>query len=163
MATTTTHFKPQEDLPKTQMSEGNKGRQAADKAKEVASNIGEKAKEAASNMGEKAKEVASNVADKAKDVACNAGQKAEDAAHAVGSGMQSLAGTVREKLPQGGVLGAAGSTLASGLENTGRYLQQEGLKGMGQDLTDLIRRNPLPAILIGVGLGFILARATSRS
>ena len=71
---------------------------------------------------------------------------------------------MRENLPQGGVLGTASSTLASGLENTGRYLQQEGLKGMGQDLTDLIRRNPLPAVLIGLGLGFILARATiSRS
>jgi len=77
--------------------------------------------------------------------------------------MQSLAGTLRENLPQSGVLGSASSTLASGLENTGRYLQQEGIKGMAEDVTNMIRRNPLPAMLIGISLGFILARATTRS
>jgi len=30
-------------------------------------------------------------------------------------------------------------------------------------MTNLIRRNPLPAMLVGVGLGYILARATARS
>ena len=35
---------------------------------------------------------------------------------------------------------------------------------MADDLTDLIRRNPIPALLVGVGVGFLLARATtSRS
>jgi hypothetical protein len=77
--------------------------------------------------------------------------------------LQSLAGTIREKLPQGGVIGGATSTLASGLENTGRYLQQEGLTGMTDDVTNLIRRNPLPAMLLGIGLGFVLARAITRS
>ena len=34
---------------------------------------------------------------------------------------------------------------------------------MAEDLTDLIRRNPIPALLVGVGLGFLLARATTRN
>jgi hypothetical protein len=34
---------------------------------------------------------------------------------------------------------------------------------MGEDLTNLIRRNPLPAVLVGIGIGYLLARATSRS
>jgi hypothetical protein len=35
---------------------------------------------------------------------------------------------------------------------------------MGQDLTNLVRRNPLPAVLLGIGFGFLLARAiTPRS
>jgi hypothetical protein len=143
MASTTTHIRPQDDLPKTHLPEtGNKG---------------------SSSVADKAKDIASNVADKAKEAACGVGARAEDATHAVGSGMQSLAGTVRDKLPQSGMLGSAGSTLASGLENTGRYLQEGGLKGMGEDLTSMIRRNPLPAMLIGIGLGFMLARFTSRS
>jgi len=49
------------------------------------------------------------------------------------------------------------------LESTGRYLQEEGLKGVAEDMTNLIRRNPLPAMFLGIGLGFILARAISRS
>jgi len=133
--------------------------QAVDRAKEGA----HQAAEGFGQAADKAKEIAGNVAEKAKDAASTLGQKAEDATHAVGSGMQSLAGTMRDKLPQGGPIGAATSTLASGLENTGRYLQQEGLKGVGEDMTNLIRRNPLPAMFLGIGLGFILARALSRS
>jgi homoserine kinase len=110
-----------------------------------------------------AKDVASNVAGKAKDMASTVGNKAEDATHAVGSGMQSLAGTMRENMPHGGMLGSATSSIASGLDSTGRYLKEEGLSGIADDMTNLVRRNPLPAMLCGVALGFILARATSRS
>jgi hypothetical protein len=112
-------------------------------------------------VADKAKDIAANVADKARDTASNLGQKAEDATRAVGGGMESLAGSMRENLPHSGVIGSASSTVASGLESTGRYLQQEGLKGIAEDMTNLIRRNPLPAMLLGIGLGFILARVTS--
>jgi hypothetical protein len=154
MATPMTPMKPQDETSRSPVPESNWGkiRPAVDKAKD-----------AAANVADKAKDFASNVADQAKDAASTVGQRAEDATHAVGSGMQSLAGTMREKLPHGGVIGAATSTMASGLENTGKYLQTEGLSGMGADVTNLIRRNPLPAVLIGIGLGFILARATLRS
>jgi len=153
MATTSTPFKGQEENPQAQVPEfnGGKGRQ-----------LGDKAKEAASNIADKAKDVASNVAGRARDAASNVGQKAEDATHAVGSGIESLAGTIRENLPHSGVLGSASSKLASGLENTGRYLKEEGISGMAEDVTNMIRRNPLPAMLIGIGLGFMLARATLR-
>jgi hypothetical protein len=143
MATTGGSTKSHEDNPKNKGQEHNGG-----KAKQVA---------------DKAKEMAGNVADKARETASNLGQKAEDATHAVGSKIESLGGSVRENLPQSGMLGAASSTLAGGLENTGRYLQEEGLQGIAEDMTNLIRRNPLPAMLLGIGLGFILARATSRS
>jgi hypothetical protein len=60
------------------------------------------------------------------------------------------------------MVGSATSTLASGLESGGQYLQQQGIKGVADDLTQLIRRNPIPALLLGVGLGFVVARATMR-
>jgi len=77
--------------------------------------------------------------------------------------MQSLASTMRENLPREGVLGNAASTVVGGLESTGRYLEREGLQGIGEDLTGLIRRNPVPAMLVGIGLGFLLARITTPS
>ena len=50
------------------------------------------------------------------------------------------------------------------LENTGKYLEEEGLSGIASDVTALIKRNPIPALFIGIGVGFLLARAcTSRS
>ena len=119
-----------------------------------------KAQDTASNLMDKAKQAAGSVADKAKDLASNVGDRAEHATHAVGSGMQSLAGTIRDRAPQGGILGGAASSVAGALDSSGRYLEEQGLGGMGEDLTNMIRRNPIPALLIGVGLGFLLARMT---
>ena len=121
-----------------------------------------KAQDQASGLLDKAKQAASGVADKARDVASNLGHKAENATEAVGSGMQSLAGTIRDKAPQGGFLGGAASGVAGALDSSGRYLEEQGLSGMADDVTNLIRRNPIPAMLIGVGLGFLLARITRR-
>jgi len=140
---------------------GDKAKQFGDKAKDAAANVADKAKDLAGNVADRARNVAGNVADKARETASNLGNKAEDATRAVGQGMESLAGTVRQNLPQSGVLGSAVSSVASGLENSGRYIEQQGLQGIGQDLLNLVRRNPIPALFLGVGLGFILARATS--
>jgi hypothetical protein len=52
--------------------------------------------------------------------------------------------------------------VAGALETSGKYLEEKNLTGMVDDLTDLVRKNPIPALLIGVGLGFLLAR-TLRS
>ncbi len=129
------------------------------KAKDAASNVADKARDTASSVASQAREAASNVATQARDVVSNLGDRAEDATSSVGHGMQSLAGTIREKAPQGGMMGSAASTVAGALETGGRYIEEQGLSGMGEDLTDLIRKNPIPAMLIGVGIGYLLARA----
>jgi hypothetical protein len=130
------------------------------KAQEAGTAVAEKAQDYASAAAEKAREAASTVAGKAGEMASNVGQRADDAAATVGGGMKSLAGTIRENAPQSGVFRTASSTVAETLEDSGRYLQEHGLSGMGRDLTDMIRRNPLPALLIGIGLGYLIAQAT---
>jgi hypothetical protein len=101
-----------------------------------------------------------NVGDKAKELVQAVGQKADDAASAVGDGVKSLGDKLRESGPQEGMLGAASSAVAGALERGGGYLQEQGLSGMADDLIGLIKKNPVPAVLIGVGIGFLLARAT---
>jgi hypothetical protein len=102
------------------------------------------------------------LADKAKTAASSVGHKAEDATYAVGNCMTSFAGTMRENLPKSGIVGAASCAIANTLDRSGQYLKQEGLKGMGEDVTNLIRRNPIPAMLVGFGLGCVVARVTAR-
>jgi hypothetical protein len=98
------------------------------------------------------------------DLAREAGNKAESAVGAMGCGMQSLAQNIREHTPESGIVGSAASAVADTLDRGGHYLESQGLKGMAQDVTNLIRRNPIPALFIGIGLGFLIARATrSRS
>jgi len=120
----------------------------------------DKAKDAASSVADQARNVASNVANQAGQVASTMKEKSEDALSSVACGMQSLAGTIRENAPREGMLGNASSTVARTLESGSRYLKEEGFKGIGDDMTDMIRRNPIPALLLGIGVGFLLARAT---
>jgi hypothetical protein len=100
----------------------------------------------------------SKAAEKAKDAASFVGEKAEQATEAVGAGMESLGGAIREHEPNQGTVHNAGEAMASKLEGAGRYLEEHGLKGIGEDVTNLIRRNPVPALLLGIGVGFLLSR-----
>jgi hypothetical protein len=148
--------------PKNEMTGSNPNLESASPESPI-SQFGGKAREAASAAADKAKNLASSVAQSAEAAASTLGQKVEDAAAAVGSGMTSLAGTIHSKGPHEGLPGRASASVADTLESGGHYLTERGLKGMGDDLTDIIRRNPLPALLAGIGIGYLIARATSRN
>lgn len=136
------------------------GSELKHKAHEASSTMAEKAQDFASSAAEKAQDAASHVAHRAGEIASTVGQKAEDAAATVGGGMKSLAGTIRENAPSGGMFRTASSTVADTLEDSGRYLEEQGFSGLGRDLTNMVRRNPLPALMIGIGLGYLIAQAT---
>ncbi len=132
-----------------------------DRAKETATHLTDRAKEAASNLGDRAKEAASMARDRAEHAASYVGDQAEGATAAVGGRLKSLGHTIRERTPDSGMLGSASSAVADSFESAGRYLEDEGLRGMADDITSLIRRNPIPALLVGIGIGFLVARATT--
>jgi hypothetical protein len=119
--------------------------------------------QAAENLKNKAQEAAGTVADKAKELGSSAVQTADAAAGTVGSGMKSLADTIKQNTPNEGMMGAASDALAGTVESAGRYLEEQGVSGAAEDFTNLIRRHPIPAVLVGIGVGFLLARLTSRS
>jgi hypothetical protein len=123
----------------------------------------DKAREMASSAVDTAKDAASSVAHSVSDAGSAVGDKANEATSAVGSGMKSLAGTIRQHSPHEGMLGTASASVADSLESGGRYLQDEGLRGMTDEVTNFIRRNPIPALLVGIGIGFLLAKVTTRS
>jgi uncharacterized phage infection (PIP) family protein YhgE len=127
-------------------------RSAAEKAREMAGVVTDKTKETVSSVTEKAKEAAAAVAHSVGDLASSVGKKADEATSTVGSGMQSLATNLR----------SASTTVADKLESGGHFLQEEGLKGITEDLTNLVRRNPIPALFCGIGLGFLIARCMRR-
>jgi hypothetical protein len=118
----------------------------------------------ATDKAKKAQQSGTEAADKAKDALKSAGEAAGQAADAgaaaVGGGLKSLASTIREQGPHEGMLGDASSRVAKGLESGGKYLQKEGLTGMADDVCEIIKRNPIPAVLVGVGIGFMLAQLT---
>jgi F0F1-type ATP synthase assembly protein I len=36
------------------------------------------------------------------------------------------------------------------------------LTGIADDLTGVIKRNPIPAVLVGIGIGYLIAHALRR-
>jgi hypothetical protein len=77
--------------------------------------------------------------------------------------MKSLAGSIREKTPESGMIHGVTGAVANTLERGGDYLEDRQLSGIARDVTDIVRRYPIGAIFVGIGLGFVLARVTSRS
>jgi len=142
--------------------------------KKDAQNIASQAKDVAGQAASQAKDLAGQAADKARDLASQAGDalssaastvrhRAEDATSAVGHGIQNLAGQVRDSGPHSGMMGTATRTVADGLEGAGQYISDKNLSGMMDDVTGLVKRNPIPALLLGLGVGFLIGRALSSS
>jgi ElaB/YqjD/DUF883 family membrane-anchored ribosome-binding protein len=143
--------------------------QTVDKAKDTMTHAGEAAHQAAHAVGQKAGQAAQAVGQAAQAVGHSAeqaahavGHKAEDATAAVGSGFQTLADKVRQQGPDHGMLGKATQTVASSLDDAGKYIEDKNLSGMVDDVSGLIKRNPIPALLVGIGVGFLIGR-TLRS
>lgn len=132
------------------------------KAPDAASSLGQKAQDAASNVAQKAQDVAGNLGQKAQDVAANVADRTDDVISKAGEQMSNLAGTLRERAPREGMLGNAAGAVADRLEASGNYLREHGVSDMASDVTGLIRQNPIPACLVGFGVGFLLGMALRR-
>jgi len=122
--------------------EEHPGQETLEKAKDMGAHATDKAKDMGSQALGKAKEMGAQVADKTKDMADQAMGKAKEAMSSVGEMASQASHTVAETLREGG-----------------KYIEEANLSGMAEDCTRMIRQYPVPAILIGVGVGFILGRA----
>jgi uncharacterized protein YjbJ (UPF0337 family) len=94
---------------------------------------------------------------KARALGATTAKKANEAAPVIGGKMKSLASVIREKAPRAGALGTTATKVAGGLESASYYLQEKKFNNLGEDFRGLVRRYPLQSLLIGLGLGFLLA------
>ena len=129
-----------------------------DAAHNTVDTVSEKAQQVASDVKDKAQQVA----DKAQDIGQQAVDRADDATTTVGGKMTDVAQTIREKAPMSGPVANAADTAANTLERAGTYLQEQDLADMRSDLEGIIRRHPIESLLVGLGVGYLLARSTRR-
>ncbi len=108
------------------------------------------------------KDKAQQVADKAQDLGQQAVDRADATTSTMGEKMSDVAQTIREKAPMSGPMATAADTAANTLERAGTYLQQQDLADMRADLEDIIRRHPIESLLVGLGVGYLLARSMRR-
>ncbi|MGH7966396.1 MAG: hypothetical protein ACRERD_31985 [Candidatus Binatia bacterium] len=130
----------------------------AEGIKDKASTTAEGIKSKAQEYGSKAQEYGSAAMSKAQEYGSTAMNKAKDATTTVAGQMGSLAGMIRENAPREGSVGSAATAVADSLESAGSYLQDKGFENMVTDLTGLVRRYPMQSLLVGVGIGYLLAR-----
>ena len=131
---------------------------ATDTAHNTVDNVSDKAQQVASNVKDKAQQAA----DKAQDLGQQAVDRADDATTTVGEKMTDVAQTIRDKAPVSGPVANAADTAASTLERAGSYLQEQDLADMRADLEGIIRRHPIESLLVGLGVGYLLARSMRR-
>jgi uncharacterized protein YjbJ (UPF0337 family) len=129
---------------------------------ETMANAGQTAKDAAQGVTQRVSQMASDVKTKTEELGSTLTEKTHNAATSVGESMSSLAGTIRQSAPSEGTLATAASAVADRLDATGSYLQDNGLDNMMRDVTKLVQRYPLPSLLIGFGIGYLLARNSER-
>jgi ElaB/YqjD/DUF883 family membrane-anchored ribosome-binding protein len=162
MSNATTTRSVQGEADKVKQGAQDLAHTAGQKVQDAAHAAGQKAQDLAQTAGQKVTDAAHAASQKVQDVAHAAGQKAEDATASLGGSLKTAADKVRENGPHDGMLGRGAEAVASTLERGGDYLKDKNLTGMADDMTEMIRRNPIPAVLIGIGLGFLLGR-TLRS
>jgi len=108
----------------------------------------DKARDAARGATETARETATGVMDRARDAAGNVAETARDWAH-------SAVDAVKDN----DAVNKASDYVQDAWETSSKYLHEHNIKDMTDEIAAVIRRNPIPALLVGVGLGFILARS----
>jgi len=146
---------------RTGMSAGATGHieNAADKARDAARTAVETARDAAAGVVDRAKDVAGNVAGSARDMAGNVADRARNVAGNVADTARDWATGAVDAVKGSDVVNKAEDYAAEAWETGSRYFQEHNFKDMADDVAGVIRRNPIPALLVGVGLGFILARS----
>jgi uncharacterized protein YjbJ (UPF0337 family) len=83
------------------------------------------------------------------------------AAQEVASSMTETAGTAASKAQE--MAGAAATVVTDTLAGAGTYVQEQGVRGLSGDLAGLIRRYPVPALLLGLGIGVVLGCSLGKA
>jgi len=139
-----------------------RARQAGEKVTDIAQSAVDKVKQTADDLRSKdASEIVDDARAKAAEVGDAAANKVDSAMTATGEQMSTLAQTVRENAPEGKA-GQVASKAADALDRGGEYLQTADLQMVRGDLERVIREHPIEALLVGVGIGYLVARATRR-
>jgi hypothetical protein len=138
----------------------------AEKAKQVAGEVGDQAKQVATEAKEQARQVASDIKEQARDVLGEARsefrQQAESGTKRAAEGIRSLGSQIealRDGRPEeaGPIAGYADQARRK-MDDVARRLDQGGLDGMIADVSRFARRRPGLFLLACTGAGFAAAR-----
>jgi hypothetical protein len=135
------------------------GAAAFDATKEAGAETFGKVKEAGAHVLDKAKEAAGSVGDMALETAAAVGHKADDLTGAAGHEIREFGETIGRKAPHEGIAGKASQAVADTIKGSGQYIEEHKLSGMANDVEQVIKNHPIPALLVCFGIGYCIGRA----
>jgi uncharacterized protein YjbJ (UPF0337 family) len=89
------------------------------------------------------------------------GETVNTAAHDVAARLTETAGAVGATVQE--TAATAARAVADTVKGAGGYLQAMGMDRITGDVTGLIRRYPVPAVLIGLGIGLLIGRSLGKA
>ena len=84
--------------------------------------------------------------------------KANEAATVVGDKIGSMASVIRENAPHDGTVAKVATAVVDGLDSASSYLKEKKYDRLAKDVMALVRTYPVQSLVIGIGLGYLLAR-----
>jgi len=106
-------------------------------------------------------EAVTNVKDKAQDLGRLAADKVNETRSSAANGLASAASAIHQKadsLPGGDTVHSVAHTTGDKLAATADYVRSHEMKDVIADLEQVVRRNPGPALLAAVAVGFMAGR-----
>lgn len=135
---------------------------AVERGRAVIEEGGEKVAGAAHRVAQRTREVASNVKTRASEIGSRVVERTDAVMSAAGERIENLGHTLRDRASEEGRVGKVLSRTAQALEHGGQYLQESTPTDVRMDLEDVMRRRPITTLLVGAGIGFLIARALRR-
>jgi len=110
-------------------------------------------------VADRTREVASTVKTRASELGSRVVERTDAAMSAAGQRIEDLGHSLRDRASDDGRMGRVLGRTAQALEHSGQYLQESTPTDVRMDLEDVMRRRPLTTLLVGAGIGFLIARA----
>lgn len=98
-----------------------------------------------------------------RDFINKASDKAHETVESVGDKIAGASETLQGKLKETGKeVGEVVTAVSDKVRSSAQYLEDSSVQEVVEDVTGLIKRYPLQALLIGAGIGFLLARGRNQ-
>jgi ElaB/YqjD/DUF883 family membrane-anchored ribosome-binding protein len=104
----------------------------------------------------KVSEKVGEIKDKVTDFGRRAIQSVDNSRHSAASALDSTASTLHSG---GDQISDAAHSAAKKIQATADYVRQTDLKGMAEEVTNLVKRYPGQSLAIAAALGFLMARS----
>jgi ElaB/YqjD/DUF883 family membrane-anchored ribosome-binding protein len=112
-----------------------------------------------STLGDDARRATSEASAATAELARKASRKADQARATAAEGLDTAAGAVHTGAAR---VASAARSAADALTSSAQYVREHDARDMMDDLMQVVKNNPGPALLGAVALGFVLGRALSR-